>query len=129
MSSVKRFTPATSALLRTFGAEVRRRRHAQDLSLEALGVRADLTANFIGTIENGKREASLSTVLKLASGLGCKPGQLFDADKMTAAAHEAGTLFDAINTSEQRKAVLKLLRALEQHYMRPAKRPPRRRAK
>jgi transcriptional regulator with XRE-family HTH domain len=128
MSGSKPLTRAARAMLRAFGAEVRRRRLEQGFSLEAFGSRAALTANFIGMIETGRKEASLSTVLKLASGLGCKPGQLFDTGKMTAAALEAGTLFDAINTPEQRKAVLKLLRALERLYMRPAKRLPRRRS-
>jgi transcriptional regulator with XRE-family HTH domain len=129
MSGAKLSARGARAMLRAFGAEVRRRRLEQGLSLEAFGARADLTANFIGMIETGRKEASLSTVLKLACGLGCKPGELFDTETLSAAARTAGGLFDAIKTPAERKAVLKLLRALERLYSKPSRRSPRRAAK
>lgn len=53
-----------------FGAELRRRRHELNLSLEQFAERAGLTPNFIGSIEKGQRDPSLSTLTKLAQGLG-----------------------------------------------------------
>jgi hypothetical protein len=48
---------------------------------------------------------------------------------MSAVADEVGSLFDAIKTPDERKAVLKLIRAVERLYSKPAKRLPHRRAK
>ncbi len=56
--------------------EVRRRRHAQGLTLEALGAGSGLTPNYIGGIETGQRDPSLSTMRKLAAGLGAPLGEL-----------------------------------------------------
>jgi transcriptional regulator with XRE-family HTH domain len=41
-----------------FGREVRRRRLAQGLTLDALSAVADLTANYIGSIEAGQLRRS-----------------------------------------------------------------------
>jgi transcriptional regulator with XRE-family HTH domain len=60
----------------TFGREVRRRRGALGLTLEQLAERSGLTPNYIGTVENGRRDPSLSTVLALAKGLAVAPGEL-----------------------------------------------------
>lgn len=54
-----------------FGREVRRRRLAQGLTLDALSAVADLTANYIGSIEAGQRDptrplASSSPSLRVA---------------------------------------------------------------
>jgi len=59
-----------------FGREVRRRRVALGLTLEQLAERSGLTPNYIGTVENGRRDPSLSTVLSLAVGLGVPAGEL-----------------------------------------------------
>jgi transcriptional regulator with XRE-family HTH domain len=56
-----------------FGKEVRRRREALGLTLEELAERAGLTPNYVGTVETGKRDPSLSTVLALAKGLRVPP--------------------------------------------------------
>jgi transcriptional regulator with XRE-family HTH domain len=94
-----------------FGREIRRRREALSLTLEQLAERAELTPNYIGTIENGKRDPSLSTVLSLAKGLKVAPAELFGGvQDLSSAATEAGLLFDGVNPDVQ-EAVLKLLRA------------------
>jgi transcriptional regulator with XRE-family HTH domain len=59
-----------------FGREVRRRRVALGLTLEQLAERSGLTPNYIGTVENGRRDPSLSTVMSLAAGLGVPAGEL-----------------------------------------------------
>ena len=58
------------------GREVHRRRGALGLTLEQLAERSGLSPNYIGTVENGQRDPSLTTVLALAKGLGISPGQL-----------------------------------------------------
>jgi transcriptional regulator with XRE-family HTH domain len=59
-----------------FGREVRRRREALGLTLEGLAERAELTPNYIGTIENGKRDPSITTIAAIAKGLDLAPGEL-----------------------------------------------------
>jgi transcriptional regulator with XRE-family HTH domain len=95
-----------------FGREIRRRREALGLTLEQLAEKAELTPNYIGTIENGKRDPSLSTVLSLAKGLRIAPAELFGGvQDLSSAATEAGLLFDGV-IPEIQEAVLKLLRSV-----------------
>jgi transcriptional regulator with XRE-family HTH domain len=95
-----------------FGREVRRRREALGLTLEQLAESSTLTPNYIGTIENGKRDPSLSTVISLARGLRIAPAELFGGiENLSPAATEAGRLFDAA-PAEVQEAVLQILRAV-----------------
>lgn len=95
-----------------FGREVRRRREAAGLTLEGLAERAELTPNYIGGVEMGKRDPSLSTVLSLARGLRVSPGDLLGGVKdLSPAAVEAGRLFEGA-APETQEAVLGLLRAV-----------------
>ena len=55
---------------------VRRNRLPLGLTLEQLAERSGLTPNYIGTVENGRRDPSLSTVMSLATGLGVPAGEL-----------------------------------------------------
>ena len=59
-----------------FCREVRRRRLALGLTLEQLAERSGLTPNYIGAVELGKRDPSLSTVLALARGFKVPPGEM-----------------------------------------------------
>lgn len=96
----------------SFGREIRRRRGALGLTLEQLAERSGLTPNYIGTVENGRRDPSLSTVLALAKGLGCAPSALMGgAGDFSAEAAEAATLMDSLPI-EVRTAMLELLRAM-----------------
>lgn len=95
-----------------FGREIRRRRDALGMTLEELAERSKLTPNYIGTIENGKRDPSLSTVLALARGLGVPAPELFGGiEGMSPSATEAGHLFDSAPADVQ-EAVLQLLRVM-----------------
>jgi transcriptional regulator with XRE-family HTH domain len=95
-----------------FGREVRRRRVALGLTIEQLAERADLSPNYVGTVETGKRDPSLSTILALAKGLHVPPVELFGGVKdLSPAGVEAGQLFEAAAPDVQ-DAVLKLLRAV-----------------
>jgi transcriptional regulator with XRE-family HTH domain len=82
------------------------------MTLEVLAERAELTPNYIGSVEIGKRDPSLSTILALAKGLGVRPGEFFGtvAD-LTPSGEEAAHLFDQ-TPPEVQKAVLALLSSL-----------------
>ena len=103
-----------------FGREIRRRREAQGLTLEQLADRAGLTPNYIGTIENGKRDPSLSTVIALSTGLRISPAELFGGIKeLSPPAMEAGLLFDG-TVSEIQDAVLRILRTTSKRHRIPS---------
>jgi transcriptional regulator with XRE-family HTH domain len=102
----------TEYVVMEFGNEIRRRRLALGMTLEQLAEASKLTPNYIGTIENGKRDPSLSTVMALAKGLRINPGELFGGlQDLSAAATEAGLLFEGA-TSDVQEAVLQLLRSV-----------------
>lgn len=104
-----------------FGTEIRRRRLALGMTLEQLAEGSKLTPNYIGTIENGKRDPSLSTVLALARGLRVQPAELFGGiQNLSPAAMEAGFLFESA-TPEIQEAVLQLLRSVSKRYKRVVK--------
>ncbi len=89
----------------SFGREIKRRREALGWTLEELAERAKLSPNYIGTIENGRRDPSLSTVLALAKGLKVAPGELLAPVKdLSAEAYEIGKMFDAATPDGQRLA-------------------------
>jgi transcriptional regulator with XRE-family HTH domain len=94
-----------------FGREVRRRRLAQRLTLNKLSAGADLTANYIGTIEAGQRDPSLSTMRKLAAGLGAPLGELLGIPTMSPENIEAARLLSML-PPPVREPVVKALHAL-----------------
>ena len=96
----------------SFGRSVKRRREALGLTLEALAERAGLSPNFIGTIENGRRDPSLSTVLALAKGLRVPPGELLGPVKeLSSEAYDVGRQYDAAPEDAQ-ALVVQLLRVV-----------------
>lgn len=95
-----------------FGKEVRRRRKAAGLTLEQLAERAELSANYVGSIEKGDRDPSLSTVLALAKGLKVPAAELLGGlQELGPAGLEAGRLLEA-SPPDVQEAVLELLRAV-----------------
>ena len=91
---------------------MRRRREAAELTLEQLAERAGLSANYVGSIENGQRDPSLSTVLALAKGLRIAPAELLGGVKeLGPVGVEAGRLIESAPPDVQR-AALDLLRAV-----------------
>lgn len=95
-----------------FGHEVRRRRQALAITLEQLAERSRLTPNYIGSVENGHRDPSLSTVLALAQGLGVSAAELLGGiGELSPVALEAGRLVDGTPADVQ-QALLALLRVL-----------------
>jgi transcriptional regulator with XRE-family HTH domain len=95
-----------------FGREVRRRRVALGLTLEQLAERSGLTPNYIGTVENGRRDPSLSTVLSLANGLGVPAGELVGGvAELGPVGMETARLMEAV-PPELQDAILELARAI-----------------
>jgi transcriptional regulator with XRE-family HTH domain len=95
-----------------FGREVRRRRKVLGLTLEQLAERSGLTPNYLGTVEAGKRDPSLSTVFGIAKGLGIPAGDLLGSSgELAPASREAARIFEEA-PSDVQSAVLALLRAV-----------------
>jgi transcriptional regulator with XRE-family HTH domain len=60
------------------GENLRSAREKRELTQEQLSERTGVQAGEISRIETGKRDPQVSTVLKLAKGLGVGPGQLLE---------------------------------------------------
>ena len=61
--------PPLDPALKRFGANVRTRREARDLSQEKLAELADLDLTYIGGIERGERNLGLLNVVRVAKAL------------------------------------------------------------
>jgi transcriptional regulator with XRE-family HTH domain len=61
-----------------FGKNVRRLRHAAGLSQEELALRSGLDRSFVGQVERGERNISLTNIYRLAAGLKIDPSLLFE---------------------------------------------------
>jgi transcriptional regulator with XRE-family HTH domain len=61
-----------------FGKRLRELRKRQELSQDALANATDIHPTAIGRMERGSREPRLTTILRLAQGLGVQPGELLD---------------------------------------------------
>lgn len=69
--------------LRKFGAGVSRRRRALGLSQEGLAELTGLHRTYIGSVERGERNPTLTTIQSLASGLNCAPADLLGGSSNT----------------------------------------------
>jgi transcriptional regulator with XRE-family HTH domain len=61
--------PASEPALKKFGANVRSRRDAKELSQEKLAELADLDRTYISSVERGVRNISLLSSLRIAKAL------------------------------------------------------------
>lgn len=110
LASKPKVNLSTLELIEEFGREVRRRREALDMTLEGLSEVCGLTPNYIGTIETGKRDPSLTTVMSLAKGLKVRAGELLGSiPDLSPQAEEMARLFDD-TLPEVQRAILKILR-------------------
>ncbi len=66
------------AASKAFGQRVRELRAREGLSQDGLAHTSGIHLTSIGRIERGGREPRLTTILKLAQGLGVEPGELTD---------------------------------------------------
>jgi transcriptional regulator with XRE-family HTH domain len=98
--------------LEGFGREVRRRRQALGITLEDLARASGLTPNYLGSIELGKRDPSLSTIGSIATGLRVSVGELLGGSSdLSPSGLEAALLYDG-SVPEVRSAVSDILHAL-----------------
>jgi transcriptional regulator with XRE-family HTH domain len=70
-----------SELLVAVGTKVREIRQAKGLSQDKLAYDIPLDRAHIGMIENGKRAATIPTLVKLAVALQCEVGEFFPSSK------------------------------------------------
>ncbi|HEY5332434.1 MAG TPA: helix-turn-helix transcriptional regulator [Solirubrobacterales bacterium] len=61
-----------------FAENVRRLRRRVGISAEELGYRAEVHHNHIGSIERGKTEPRLGTLIRLIGALGTTPDEILD---------------------------------------------------
>ena len=94
-----------------FGREVRRRRLARGWTLDALADVAGLTPNFIGGVENGRRNPSLKSMARIAKGLGVHLADLLGMAELNPEAIGAARLLMAL-PGEVRVPVVGALSAL-----------------
>ncbi len=96
----------------SFGKAIRKKRKSLGLTLEQVAERAGLSPNYVGTVENGERDPSLSTVLALAKALRVPAGDLIGGSHgLGPDGVEAARLFEACPADIQ-DAVLGLLRTV-----------------
>ena len=94
----------------TLGVEVRRRRMDLGLTIEELAERSGLSANFVGTIETGKRDPSISTLMALARGLDIPARDLLPGFRdLSPSAMEAAEAFESA-PPEIKEGVISVLR-------------------
>ena len=65
-----------SNLLRAFGAAVRTRRESLGISQEQLGYRSRSHRNYIGAVERGERNLTLSKLVAISEALELGPDEL-----------------------------------------------------
>lgn len=103
--------PTKDPAIERFGREVRRRRKAQSLTLEQLAERAGMSANYLGAVERGSVNPSVSTIQALAKALGAAPGELVgEVEQLSPIARELAEMFELLS-SEMKRVLLLLLRA------------------
>jgi transcriptional regulator with XRE-family HTH domain len=78
---------------------------------ERLGEAADLTPNYIGNIEAGQRDPSLSSMIRLARAFDSPIGELLGMPEMSADSIEGARLLSVL-PAEVREPVVNALRAL-----------------
>lgn len=61
-----------------FGERMRELRAERGVSQDDLAGATDVHSTAIGRLERGTREPRLTTILRVARGLGVKPGELLD---------------------------------------------------
>ena len=84
-----------------FGRNIRRLREALRLTQESLAAESGLDRSYIGGIERGERNPSLSAILRLASVLNVPPGHLFAGldEERPDISHEPGRM-TAVDTHD-----------------------------
>jgi transcriptional regulator with XRE-family HTH domain len=69
--------PEPDPRLVALGRSLRKARRDRDLSQEAVGQRAGMHPNHVGTIERGTKDLRATTLLRLIEALDMSPAELF----------------------------------------------------
>jgi transcriptional regulator with XRE-family HTH domain len=72
--------PSKIQVCLTFGRTVRKFRHARGLSQEGLADQANIHRTYIGGIERGERNPTLTMIVRLAEALDVPPAKLLDVE-------------------------------------------------
>src|SRR5215216_1328463 len=100
------------------GDRIRELRASRNLTLRELAERSDLTLNAIGRIERGEREPNVSTLVKLSTGLGVEPGELFPKDKAPSGSGRVGREeAEALETLRKHATVLRRVAEKKRHEL------------
>ena len=73
--------PAKKQVCLMFGRTVRRLRQVQGLSQEGLADLANIHRTYIGGIERGERNPTLTMIVRIAEALGLPPAKLLEAEE------------------------------------------------
>jgi transcriptional regulator with XRE-family HTH domain len=74
-------SPANDCLLiKVFAANVRRIRNLRGLSQETLALEAGVHRTYIGMLERAEKNATISTIDRIAKALAVSPGSLLQTD-------------------------------------------------
>lgn len=60
-----------------FGAKLREKRHERGLTQEQLAEKADMHVSYIGALERGKKNVTVTNIFRLAEALNCDPKDFF----------------------------------------------------
>jgi transcriptional regulator with XRE-family HTH domain len=104
----------SSDRVKAFGREVRRRRLAAEMTLEALEEASGLTMTYLGEVERDprrKRGLSLEAAFRIADGLGVELPEILGFQGLSGAGLEAGKIVSMLRPT-MRRAVLALLRGI-----------------
>lgn len=98
-------------ILQAIGDEVRRRREAAGHSMEVLAERAELHKNYVGRVELGQADFSISALWSIAAALDCEVAELFPSARqaMSPDVLAAARMFSEADP-EVRIAVMALLK-------------------
>ncbi len=81
-------------------------------TLERLAQESGLSPHYLSTVETGRRDPSVSTVVAIAKALGAEPGELLGTVKgLSPASIEAARLFESLS-DDAREVVLRMMRIL-----------------
>jgi transcriptional regulator with XRE-family HTH domain len=75
-SHAKKRSVEDRAVTFKFGQVVRKEREQAEISQEELGFRSGLDRTYIGGIERGERNPTITTIQKIAKGLGRPVGEM-----------------------------------------------------
>jgi transcriptional regulator with XRE-family HTH domain len=76
----RRTSPEPSPLVR-FGKRIRDVRMHRGLSQEQLAAKAERHWTYVGSVERGRRNVTLTTIVALAKALGVEPAQLLSRER------------------------------------------------